>query len=283
MSRRRERGVVLLGAVAALGALALVATGLATTAAVDRRRTADALETLQADALARSAVVTAAVLLGDQARTDEQDSPRSAWARPIARKQIGPGWVEVTVEDEARRLDLNAPGVEVVLGRLLRRLGLDPDLADALADWTDRDDIERPHGAERDWYRRRVPALVPPNGPLGSIGELAFLRGADARALERVRPFVTVAGEPRLNPNTAPPEVLEAWLDDPQRAADILAQRAQGLVACNDLPPCTTRAQHYLVRATVGVGRVRRRVEAVVWASGGDPRVTAWRRLEAPP
>jgi general secretion pathway protein K len=281
MSRRRERGVVLLGAVAALGALALVATGLATTAAVDRRRTADALESLQADALARSAVVTAAVLLGEEARTDEQDSPRSAWARPIARQQIGPGWVEVSVEDEARRLDLNAPGVEVILARLLRRLGLDPNLADALADWTDRDDVERPHGAERDWYRRRVPALVPPNGPLGSIGELAFLRGADVRTVERLRPFVTVAGEPRLNPNTAPPEVLQAWLDDPQRAGDILAQRTQALVPCEDLPPCTTRAQHYLVRATVGVGRVRRRVEAVVWAAGGDPRITGWRRLEA--
>jgi general secretion pathway protein K len=279
MSRPRERGVVLLGVVAALGALALVATGLATTAAVDRRRTADALESLQADGLVRSAVATAAVLLGEQARTGEPDSPRAAWARPVARQEIGPGWVEVTVEDEARRLDLNAPGVEVVLARLLRRLGLDPWLADALADWTDRDDIERPHGAERDWYRRHEPALVPPNGPLTSIGELAFLRGADARTVERLRPFVTIAGEPRLNPNTAPPELLQAWVDEPQRAADILAQRAQELVACDDLPPCTTHAQHYLVRATAGVGRVRRRVEAVVWAVGSDARVTAWRQL----
>jgi general secretion pathway protein K len=271
---------VLLGAVAALGALALVATTLATTAAVDRRRTADALESLQADALARSAVVTAAVLLGEQAKLDEPDTARSAWARPVARQQIGPGWVEVTVEDEARRLDLNAPGIEVPLGRLLRRLGLDQGVADALADWTDRDDVERPHGAERDWYRRHVPPLVPPNGPLGSVGELALLRGADARTVERLRPFVTVSGEPRLNPNTAPPEVLEAWLDDPQRAGDILAQRAQGVVTCDDLPPCTTRGQHYLVRATVGVGRVRRRVEAIVWPSGSDPRVTGWRQLE---
>ena len=121
---------------------------------------------------------------------------------------------------------------------------------------------------------------MPPNGPLGSIGELGLLRGADARTVERLRPFVTVSGEPRLNPNTAPPEVLEAWLDDPQRAGDILAQRAQGVVTCDDLPPCTTRGQHYLVRATVGVGRVRRRVEAIVWPSGSDPRVTGWRQLE---
>jgi general secretion pathway protein K len=266
--------------VVALGALALVATGLATTATVDRRRTADALETLQADALARSAVTTAAVLLGDQARSGEPDSPRAAWARPLGRQAVGPGWVEVTVEDEARRLDLNAPGAEAALGRLLRALALDPHLADALGDWTDGDDVERPHGAERDWYRRREPPRVPPNAPLAGLAELALVRGGDALTVERLRPFVPVAGEPGVNPNTAPREVLEAWLGDPQHAQDILARRADGLVACDDLPPCTTRAQHYRVQVTAGVGRVRRRVEAVVWAVGSEPRITAWRSLE---
>lgn len=282
MSRPGEGGIALLGVVAALAALALVASGLATTAAVDRRRTANALEGLQADALARSAVATAAVLLVDQGRTGEPDSPRAAWARPLGRQTVGPGWVEVTVEDEARRLDLNAPGAAEALGRLLRALDLDPRLGDALADWTDRDDDERPHGAERDWYRRRELALAPTNAPLDSVGELALVRGADAHTLERLRPFVTVANEPRINPNTAPPEVLEAWLGDPQRARDIIARRREQLVPCDDLPPCTTRAQHYRVRVTAGVGRVRRRVEAVVWAVGIEPRVTAWRRLEPP-
>jgi general secretion pathway protein K len=280
VSRRRERGVALLGVVVALLALALVASGLATTAAVDRHRTAVALESLQADALARSAVATAAVLLNDEARRGEPDSPRAAWAHGLGRHAIGPGWVEVVVEDEARRLDLNAPGSDAVLGRLLRALALDPALADALADWTDRDDVERPHGAERDWYRRHEPPLEPPNGPLTSVAELGLLRGADPRALERLRPFVTVEAEPRLNPNTAPREILEAWLGDPQRAQDLIARRAQTLVPCDDLPPCTTRAQHYTVRVTAGVGRVRRRVEAVVWAAGIAPRLTAWRALD---
>jgi general secretion pathway protein K len=280
VSRRRERGIALLGVVVALSALALVATGLATTATIDRRRTADALESLQADALARSAVTTAAVLLGDQARSGEPDSPRAPWAHPLGRQTIGPGWVEVTVEDEARRLDLNAPGADVALGRLLRALDLEAGLADALADWIDRDDAERPHGAERDWYRRRSPPLVPPNGPLVSLSELAGLRGGDARTLERLRPFVTVAGEPRVNPNTASHEVLAAWLGDPSRADDIVARRARSLVPCDDLPPCTTRAQHYRVQVVARVGRVRRRVEAIVWAVGSAPRVTAWRRLD---
>src|SRR5262249_23160937 len=147
--RRHERGVALLGAVMALTALVLVATGLATTAAVDRRRTADALEGLQADALARSAGATASILRTQRARVGAPDSLRSPWAHGIGRQTVGPGWVEVGVEDEARRLDLNAPGSADALGRLLRRLGLDPSLADAVADWTDPDDEPRPHGAER--------------------------------------------------------------------------------------------------------------------------------------
>src|SRR5262245_52598404 len=275
--------MALFGVVVALTALTLVAGGLAASAALDRRRTADALESLQADALVRSAVATAGVLLADQVRTGEPDSARAAWARPLGRQAAGPGWVEVTVEDEARRLDLNAPGADVALRRLLQALALDPGVADAVLDWTDRDDAERPHGGERDWYRRHDPPLVPPNAPLASIGELALVRGSDSRVVERLRPFVTVAGEPRVNPNTASPEVLAAWLGDRQRANDILARRTAQLVPCDDLPPCTTHAQHYRVQVTASVGRVRRRVEAIVWAAGSEPRVTGWRQLDEAP
>ena len=73
--------------------------------------------------------------------------------------------------------------------------------------------------------------------------------------------------------------MLEAWLGDPEKAQDIIARRAETVVTCDDLPPCTLHAQHYLVRAVAGAGRVRRRVEAVVWVAGGEPRVTSWRAL----
>ena len=272
---------MLLGAVAALGALALVATTLATTAAVDRRRTADALESLQADALARSAVVTAAVLLGEQAKLDEPDTARSAWARPVARQQIGPGWVEVTVEDEARRLDLNAPGVEVPLGRLLHRLGLDQGVADALADWTDRDDVERPHGAERDWYRRHVPPLVPPNGPLGSVGELALAPRLPTRAPSSA--CARSSRSPASRGSTRTPRRPRCSRPgSTTRSAPATSSRSARRASspATTFPAAPRAAQHYLVRATVGVGRVRRRVEAIVWPSGSDPRVTGWRQLE---
>lgn len=68
-------------------------------------------------------------------------------------------------------------------GEKLRRLfaaagvrsGVD-SLADAILDWRDADDVARPSGAERAWYRaERAP--VPRNGPLASISELRLVRG----------------------------------------------------------------------------------------------------------
>ncbi len=277
MCRRSERGIALLGVVGALCALALVATTLATAAAVHRRRLADARDAVQADALARSAVATASVLLADHVRAGEPDTLRSPWAIPLGRQTVGPGWVEVRVQDEARRLDLDMPGAAPILERLLRGLDLDPRLADTLADWTDPDDVERPHGAERAWYRRRDPPLAPANAPLGSVGELTFVRGWDARALETVRPFVTVDGEAALNPNTAPPALLAAWLGDRQHADDVMARRAQGVIECDGLPHCTTRAQRYRVIVIAGADRTRREVEVVVGAAGGLTRVRSWR------
>src|SRR3989442_1300776 len=93
------------------------------------------------------------------------DTLRAPWAVGVGRQPLGAGWVEVHVEDEARRLDLNAPELADAVPRLLALLGLDPGLADALADWTDADDAPRPRGAERDWYLAQTPPLVPRNRP----------------------------------------------------------------------------------------------------------------------
>src|SRR5206468_1245391 len=143
----------------------------------------------------------------------------------------------------------------------------DPGLADALADWTDADDVPRPRGAERDWYLAQTPPLVPRNAPFASVGELALVRGIDAAALARLRPFVTVAGEHAVNPNTASREVLLAVVQDPAAVDRLLAARARRPLAVEHisallagapdtvrlaLPP---RGQHYAVRGVMRFGR----------------------------
>src|SRR6185503_2926321 len=190
----------------------------------------------------------------------------------------------------ARRLDLNDPALASALPRLLAALALDPALAEALADWTDDDDLSRAHGGERDWYLTRAAPSLPANGPLESVGELGRVRGFDADAVARLRPFVTVAGEATVNPNTAPREVLLALLDDAAVVDGLLTARARGALTAESLPALVPNADarrllaprslHYGVRTVAGVGEVRRAVEATLSAPGGsEAQIVAWRAV----
>ena len=267
MHRRAERGVALVAAVAALAVLTVLATGLATTSVLDQHLARNALAALQADALARSGVAAAAVVLGERSPA-EPDTLSARW--DSGRQPLGAGWVEVRVE------------------ALFGVLGLDDRLLDALADWTDGDDSPRPAGAERDWYLGQTPPYLPPNAPLGSVGELVGVRGFDAALVERLRPFVTVAGETAINPNTAPREVLLAVVGDVTTVERLLTARAAGPIAEEDLnhlfadrpairQRLTLRGQHYTLRALAGVGEVRRAIEATLDAP--LDRIVAWRQL----
>jgi len=282
VDRRAERGVALVAAVAALAVLTVLATGLATTSVLDQHLARNALAALQADALARSGVAAAAVVLSERSPA-EPDTLSARW--DSGRQPLGAGWVEVRVEDEARRLDLNE--LADAVPALFKVLGLD-HLVDALADWTDGDDSPRPAGAERDWYLGRTPPYLPPNAPLGSVGELVGVRGFDAALVERLRPFVTVAGETAINPNTAPREVLLAVVGDVTTVERLLTARAAGPIAEEDLNKLfadrpairarlTLRGQHYTLRALAGVGELRRAIEATLDAP--LDRIVAWRQL----
>ena len=288
-----ERGVVLVAAVTALALMSVLALGLAETSALDARLGEKSLAALQAQALARSGVAVAAVVLAETDAAGGPDTLGAPWAVDVGRQPLGPGWVEVHVEDEARRLDLDAPELADAVPRLLVLLGLDPGLADALADWADADDAPRPRGAEREWYLAQTPPLVPRNAPFASVGELALVRGIDAAVLTRLRPFVTVAGEHAVNPNTASREVLLAVVQDAAGVDRLLAARRRGAIVAEDvaalLPDApyavrlalVPRGQHYTVRAVGGVGALRRTVETTLSAPAGvEPEIVAWRSLE---
>jgi len=141
--------------------------------------------------------------------------------------------------------------------------------------------------------RAQTPPLVPRNAPFASVGELALVRGIDAAVLTRLRPFVTVAGEHAVNPNTASREVLLAVVQDAAGVDRLLAARRRGAIVAEDvaalLPDApyavrlalVPRGQHYTVRAVGGVGTLRRTVETTLSAPAGvEPEIVAWRSLE---
>jgi general secretion pathway protein K len=263
--RARPRGVALVAAVAGTALVLALAVGAGRWALAGTRLAAGTAAALQSEALVRSGIALAAVVLEERALAGEPDTLASPLAPELLEQSLGGGRVRIAIEDAARRLDLGAPELAPAVSRLLEAAGLAPGLGDALADWIDADDAPRPRGAERDWYLGRRPVLLPPNAPLGSVSELALVRGFDGGTVARLRPWLVAMGERAVNPNTAPPEVLRAWLRDDAAAERIAARRLREIVPCRGLPACTTQSRVYLVHLQARVHGVRRAVEATLW------------------
>src|SRR3989442_1472879 len=299
---RRQGGMTLLEVVVALAVLAIGVTALQRLVAARVRGIATDGRLTQAPLLARTPPPEAAGPAPEpvlpEGDPDAIDWPHAPWAEGSGRQPLGAGWVEVTAEDEARRLPLGVPELADAVPRLFRLLGLDdPALTDALLDWTDADDTPRPLGAERAYYLSLAPPYAPRDAPLASVGELALVRGFTPLVVARLRPHVTVAPEARVNPNTASREVLLAVVEDAATVERLVAARAQAAIDPEkDLPallPGTTpdaldalrarltaRGATYTVRALAGVGDLQRAAEATVFApAGASAEVIAWRSL----
>ncbi len=93
------------------------------------------------------------------------------------------------LEDESTRLNLNIlPTIEKTLPgagtTLLMALpGMTEDVADAILDWLDDDEDERPLGAETGYYTGLRPAYAAKNGPLETVEELLLVRGVTPELL----------------------------------------------------------------------------------------------------
>jgi general secretion pathway protein K len=119
-------------------------------------------------------------------------------------------------------LDINAlvvgsnPQVEQKkrLQRLFTDLGLDnpANLVAALIDWLDSDNEvyykDGAVGAESAYYLRMDPPYRAHNGSIASMAELALVRGFSPEVVARIRPFITLYGNMRVNCNSAPAEVM---------------------------------------------------------------------------
>ncbi len=141
----------------------------------------------------------------------------------------GSGLLDIDLADESGRLALNAIVYKngkineeyySMYVRLLDELGLPASLADTLADWIDADDSPRRDGAENaDYYERSDPPYRTAGRPLASVGELYLVKGYGREEVKRLRPFVTVYTDGKININTAPLEVIEAL--SPEVTADL--------------------------------------------------------------
>ena len=232
-AKKSERGVALLVTMMALALMTMLVMDFTTSASLGYRSAAGQANELRAEYLARSAISVGLSLLSTDAQQDAlaktpHDGLDEQWAMPYPPVPLGGGG-SPGVDRRRSAQDRHQPAHQsahrtaqspylAIVERLFTNIGVSPAIIPAIVDWLDPDGIESPGGAEADYYLRLIPPYEPRNGPMPTIGDLRMIRGVDDATFLRLQQFLTAAPEPRVNINTAPPEVIAALV--PQLSND---------------------------------------------------------------
>lgn len=219
--RRRldEQGVAL---ALVLWLLVILGTVAAVVAGSTRRESQvliNARARLQARCAAESGIIAAVTRV--QRRIGVASGPAqqaAAWAEVdhdianLVKVRLGDVRFSVALENLSGRLDLNQAQPEALVGLFSQfTSGLNARaVLDALLDWRDADDLVRPQGAERDAYLRSGSPYVPRNALLSLIDEFHRLPGVSESLARALDPYITIAGDLRIDVNGASEPVLAA-------------------------------------------------------------------------
>ncbi len=140
--------------------------------------------------------------------------------------------IEVTVQDESGKIDINAAPAET-LTKLFLYAGLRADAAQAEADrvqdWREPGELRRLDGAKTRDYQEAGVRYRPRNAAFESVGEVGLVLGMSAEITARVMPLITIYSEqPGVDEPTAPRPVLQALYGPDAVAIDqIMAERSR--------------------------------------------------------
>ena len=300
---RTQRGVALVTAVMIVAIATAIAVQIAFAHQIWFRQMENVADRDATDWLRRGALHWASLALLEDAAQNSTDHLGESWAMGLPTLPVEGGTIKVSIEDAQSRFNLNSIGGTdptslanlQVLQRLLDVLHLDPQLANAVADWIDPNSDARAGGAEDIDYLSLNPPYRAANRPMASVDELRLIRGFDAKTVAALLPYVTVlpATSNNVNVNTASPELLAALvqgLDLPtaQRIAeerlgkpfnDInafkskLPQGSTQTVAGMDV-----KTDFFLVMLDTSIGRHERRSEALLQRLPSKTTTVIWHR-----
>jgi general secretion pathway protein K len=138
--------------------------------------------------------------------------------------------LEVRVTDERGKLDINSAS-EPELVQLFTNNDVEPEdaeyLAAAVADWVDKDEMERPNGAEEPTYLGNGYSVGPGNRNFIIVEELLQVIGMSWELFRKMEPGLTVYSESgKPDPAFAPVEALLALPDiTPEEALNFVQER----------------------------------------------------------
>jgi len=299
-ARRAQSGVALVTAVMIVAIAAAIAVQIAFAHQIWFRQMENVADRDATDWLRRGALHWASLALLEDAAQNSTDHLGENWAMGLPTLPVEGGTIKVSIEDAQGRFNLNSVGNPAslqVLNRLLAVLRLDPQLANAVLDWIDSDDLVRPGGggAEDVDYLNLNPPYRAANRPMASVEELRLVRGFDAKTVAALLPYVTVlpVATNDINVNTASPVVLAALVpgldlpsaqqiaeergSTPYKAPDDFKSKLRGLT-----PPTAglvVKTDFFLVTLDTSIGRHERRTEALLQRSAATKTTTLiWHR-----
>lgn len=235
MKRNRQWGVAIITALLVVMLAASIAAFLLAQQSQALTRTARATERAQAALYAAPTIDWARAALFQLQKSTSRVDLGQQWAQGLAAIPIDGAMAAGALRDDGGLFNLNnlakngvgSPPDIALFRALLAALKLNPDLADAVADWIDAD--EEPSGAggaENSTYLSLPNPYRAANRNLLQVDELNRVRGFDDAIVNRLRPFVTALPiRTPVNINTAPQEVLAALF--PKLTVDDIAALAK--------------------------------------------------------
>ena len=302
---QRQRGAAVILAMLVVALAAMAAVSLLQQQDLALRQLTTARDYEQASWVLKGGAQWARSILWQDGRASRVDHAGELWASGLPPTDIEQGTVGGEISDQQGLFNVNNLALEArasardieAFRRLLAAIGLNADLAQAIADWIDADEEALPEAGAEDEYYRRLPAPYrAANQPVVELGELLRVRGMDEASLARLRGFATAL--PRRTPvnvNLASPELLHAVVPGLtlEESRVLAAGRAKAPFRSLDefqerLPrrdlkwiegTLAVGSEHFMVRGRATVGRANVRMEALVQRDGANLPVIVWQRM----
>ena len=218
------------------------------------------------------------ILYQDKVNTVDLDYLGEIWANELPPMPIDGGYISGKIIDLQSRFNvnnlINTHGdvdslADMQFRRLLTILEIDPNIASAVIDWIDPDNIPNfPNGAEDDVYSANTPPYRSPNVSITSTSELMAMDGITKEVLMVLEPHIAAlpSGTPQ-NINTSSAYIIASLSDeiDINQAIAISQERGslyfanvnerfESLIEPDMLRRLTSSSEYFLLEATVTIG-----------------------------
>jgi general secretion pathway protein K len=231
----RQRGIAMLVAILLVALGTIIAAAVAYESAMTARRGTAALSFDESLLVAQGAEALAAYGLRTVMQSLGQSgssagglivAPTQPWAEPVGPVEVVPGvTLEASLEDLQGRFNLNwlvattgpnagkpDPAMVSSFQYLLQLVQVDPQWADKVVDWIDRDDLAQNQGAEDGTYLGQNPPYRAANQFITSTSELLALPNFGRENYAKLAPYiVALPPDTKLNICSAKPVVLDAF------------------------------------------------------------------------